>query len=141
MRSRIFAKCGILILKIWFRSQFFKKCWIWNWIPTSFKRLCNLDLRNMSTLTRLFSILASTVQLSKQFSEHVASQRVALVSTNKGPLTVTSFHTVNNICKDKLMTVFRGAYTITCFVSISAKFAICTLVGLNGTLVKAKIHT
>jgi hypothetical protein len=31
--------------------------------------------------------------------------------------------------------------TVICFVSIIAKFGICTVVGLNGTLVEAKIRT
>jgi hypothetical protein len=31
--------------------------------------------------------------------------------------------------------------TVICFVSTSAKFGICTIVGVNGTLVEAKIHT
>jgi hypothetical protein len=33
------------------------------------------------------------------------------------------------------------AYTVIRFVSISVKFGICTVLGLNGTLVEAKIHT
>ncbi len=35
----------------------------------------------------------------------------------------------------------RSAYTVIRFVSISAKFGSCTVVGLNGTLVEAKIRT
>jgi len=34
----------------------------------------------------------------------------------------------------------RTSHTEICFVSISAKFDICTVVGLNGTLVEAKIR-
>jgi hypothetical protein len=33
------------------------------------------------------------------------------------------------------------SYTVICFASISAKFGICTIVDVNGTLVEAKIHT
>jgi hypothetical protein len=32
-------------------------------------------------------------------------------------------------------------HTVIRCVSISAKFVICTVVGLNGTIVEAKIHT
>jgi hypothetical protein len=37
--------------------------------------------------------------------------------------------------------VSKVLHTVIRFVSISAKFGICTIVGLNGTLVKAKIRT
>jgi hypothetical protein len=33
------------------------------------------------------------------------------------------------------------SYTVIRFVSICVQFGICTVVGLNGTLVEAKIHT
>ncbi len=32
-------------------------------------------------------------------------------------------------------------HTVICFVSIGAKFGICTIVGINGTLVEATIRT
>jgi hypothetical protein len=36
--------------------------------------------------------------------------------------------------------VYAGVYAVISFVSLSAKFGICTVVGLNGTLVEAKIR-
>jgi hypothetical protein len=38
-------------------------------------------------------------------------------------------------------TALSLTYTVIRFVSISAKFSKCTVVGLNGTLVQAKIRT
>jgi hypothetical protein len=40
-----------------------------------------------------------------------------------------------------LKSSYSKIHTVIRFVSISAKFAICTIVGLNGKLVEAKIRT
>jgi hypothetical protein len=40
-----------------------------------------------------------------------------------------------------LSCVWNGYHTVILFVKISGKFGICTVVGLNGTLVEDKIRT
>ncbi len=70
------------------------------------------------------------------------------------PLTAPSrTRVVINCCFSYLLQPIHGAhrlkhnclpyihYTVIRFVSISAKFAICTVVGLNETIVEAKLHT
>ncbi len=53
------------------------------------------------------------------------------------------FHvrSINDICHRKYFPCHKYYYTVIRFVSISAKFDICTVVGLNGRIVEAKMRT
>jgi hypothetical protein len=66
---------------------------------------------------------------------------VYLAATEKAPVTDGRYHGDGYLSETEPYIIILCVYTVNRFVSISAKFGICTVVCLNGTLVESKICT